>query len=188
MAVRTLPNLHTVRPADAAESAEAWRYAMERTKGPTGLVLTRQKVPVLDRTKLGPAAGLHKGAYVLAEATGGKPTALLIATGSEVSLALAAREQLEAQGVPTRVVSMPCMEAFRAQDAAYRESVLPKAVRARVSIEAGVTFGWQEWVGDAGASIGVDTFGASAPDKVLYEKYGLTVPAIVAAAKRVAGK
>jgi transketolase len=113
---------------------------------------------------------------------------LLIATGSEVSLALAAREQLEAQGVPTRVVSMPCMEAFRAQDAAYRESVLPKAVKARVSIEAGVTFGWHEWVGDAGAAIGVDTFGASAPDKVLYEQYGLTVPAIVAAAKRVAGK
>jgi len=188
MAVRTLPNLHTLRPADAAEAAEAWRYALERTKGPTGLVLTRQKVPVLDRSKLGAAAGLHRGAYVLADASSGAPAVLLIATGSEVALALAAKEQLDAQGLPTRVVSMPCMEAFRAQDAAYREAVLPKAVKARVSIEAGVTFGWQEWVGDAGASIGVDRFGASAPDKVLYEQYGLSVPAIVAAARRVAGK
>ncbi|MEW5739785.1 MAG: transketolase [Myxococcota bacterium] len=188
MAVRTIPNLCTVRPADAAEAAEAWRFALERKSGPTGLVLTRQKVPVLDRTKLGAATGLHRGAYVLAEAGGGAAKAILIASGSEVALALGAREELEKSGVPTRVVSMPCMEVFRAQDAAYRESVLPTAVKARVSVEAGVTFGWAEWVGDAGASVGVDKFGASAPDKILYEQYGLTVPAIVAAAKRVAGK
>jgi transketolase len=186
MALRTIPNLFVVRPADATEAAEAWRLALLRRDGPTGLVLTRQKVPTLDRAKLSAAAGLHKGAYVLAEATGAKPKVILIATGSEVSLALLAREQLEAGGCPARVVSMPCMELFRRQPASYREEVLPKAVSARVSVEAGVTLGWERWIGDAGVAIGVDRFGASAPDKVLWEQYGMTVERIVAAAKSVA--
>ncbi len=183
MAVRTIPGLCTVRPADANEAAEAWRFAIERTKGPTGLVLTRQKVPTFDRTKFGAASGLHQGAYVLVEASAA-PKCILIATGSEVQLAVGAAEELEKAGVPTRVVSMPCMEQFRAQPAAYKESVLPSAVKARVSVEAGVTFGWREWVGDKGECIGVDEFGASAPDKVLYEQYGLTVSHVVAAAKK----
>jgi transketolase len=187
MSARCMPNLWVVRPADAAEAAEAWRLALERKQGPTGLVLSRQKLPVFDRTKLGAASGLHRGAYVLAEASAA-PKAIIIATGSEVQLALAARETLEAEGVPTRVVSMPCMEAFRAQDAAYREAVLPRAVTARVSVEAGVTFGWREWVGDAGVSIGVDRFGASAPEKVLFERYGLTAAAIVDAVKRLTAR
>ncbi|PZR11980.1 MAG: transketolase [Archangium gephyra] len=184
--VRAIPGLCTVRPADAAESAEAWKFAIERNHGPTGLVLSRQKLPVFDRTKFGAASGLHQGAYVLAEASSA-PKVILIATGSEMQLAMGAREQLEKEGVPTRVVSMPCMEQFRAQSAAYRESVLPAAVKARVSIEAGVTFGWREWVGDAGETIGVDEFGASAPDKILFEQYGLTVGAVVEAARKTLG-
>ncbi len=187
MAVRTIPGLVTLRPADAAEAAEAWLHALGRTKGPTGLVLTRQKVPTLDRATLGSAKGLHQGAYVLAEATGGAAKCILIATGSEVQLALAAKVELEKAGTPTRVVSMPSMELFRAQDAAYREAVLPKAVTARVSVEAGVTFGWERWIGDRGVAVGVDRFGASAPDKVLFEQYGLTVANVVAAAKQSLG-
>lgn len=187
MAVRTIPNLCTVRPADATEAAEAWRFALERKTGPTGLVLTRQKVPTLDRTKLGSASGLHKGAYVLADAAGGAAKAIIIATGSEVQLALAAKDELDKAGVATRVVSMPCMEVFAKQDAAYRDQVLPPAVKARVSVEAGVTFGWERWIGDRGIAIGVDTFGASAPDKILYEKYGLTVAKIVEAVRKTVG-
>lgn len=188
MSARCMPNLWVVRPADAAEAAEAWRLALERTSGPTGLVLSRQKLPVFDRAVVAPASGLARGAYVLSEAAGGAPKAIVIATGSEVQLALAAQKTLEASGLPTRVVSMPCMEAFRAQDAAFREAVLPAAVKARVSIEAGATFGWREWVGDAGECIGIDHFGASAPDTVLFEKFGLTTAAVVAAVQRVAGR
>jgi transketolase len=184
MSVRCIPGLVTLRPADAAEAAEAWLHALSRTKGPTGLVLTRQKVPVLDRATLASAKGLHRGAYVLAEAQGGAPKCILIATGSEVQLALAAKAELEQAGTPTRVVSMPSMELFREQDASYREAVLPKLVTARVSVEAGVTFGWERWIGDKGVAVGVDRFGASAPDKVLFEQYGLTVANVVAAAKR----
>ncbi len=183
MAVRAIPHLNTLRPADAAEAAEAWLFALERKKGPTGLVLTRQKVPTFDRTKFGSAKGLHKGAYVLADSSG-PPKVILIGTGSEVQLCVAAKEQLEKEGVPTRVVSMPCMEVFHAQDAAYRESVLPRAVKARVSCEAGVTFGWERFIGDHGVAVGVDTFGASAPDKILFEKYGLTAAHVVEAAKK----
>ena len=147
------------------------------------MVLTRQKVPTFDRTKLGSAKGLHRGAYVLAESNG-PAKVIFIGTGSEVQLAIAAQEQLEKDGVPTRVVSMPCMEVFHAQDAAYRESVLPKAVKARVSVEAGVTFGWERFIGDHGVAVGVDRFGASAPDKILFEQYGLTASHVVAAAKQ----
>jgi transketolase len=182
MAMRTIPNLAVVRPGDAAEAAEAWVFALERKDGPTGLVLSRQKVPTFDRTKFGAASGLHKGAYVLAEATGAAK-AIIIATGSEVGLAMSAREELEKAGVPTRVVSMPCFEQFAKQDAAYRESVLPAAIKARVSVEAGLTHGWERWIGERGVAIGVDTYGASAPDKVLWEQYGLTVPKVVAAVK-----
>jgi transketolase len=186
MAMRTIPNLHVVRPGDAAEAAEAWIYALNRTDGPTGLVLSRQKVPTVDRTKFAAASGLHRGAYVLAEATGAAK-AIILATGSELGLAMSARDELEKGGVPTRVVSIPCFEAFATQDAAYREAVLPKAVTARVSVEAGITHGWERWIGERGLAIGVDTYGASAPDKVLFEKYGLTVAKIVAAAKSLVG-
>ncbi len=181
--VRAIPGMNTMRPADAAESAEAWLFAIERTNGPTGLVLTRQKVPTFDRTKLGSAKGLHRGAYVLADSNGPSKV-IIIGTGSEVQLAMAAKEQLEKDGVPTRVVSMPCMELFHAQDAAYRESVLPKAAKARVSVEAGVTFGWERFIGDHGVAVGVDKFGASAPDAILFEQYGLTTAHVVAAAKK----
>jgi transketolase len=183
MALRVMPGLHVVRPGDAAEAVEAWVYALNRLDGPTGLVLSRQKMPTLDRGVMAPASGLHQGAYVLAEATGGVPKAILIGTGSELQLAVKAREQLEKDGVPTRVVSMPCMERFRAQPVAYQEQVLPVAVTVRVSIEAGVTMGWERFVGDRGVSIGVDRYGASAPDKTLYEAYGLTAAKVVEAAK-----
>ncbi len=180
MAMRTIPNLAVVRPADAAEAAEAWRFALERNRGPTGLVLTRQKVPTIDRSMFGSAKGLHRGAYVLAETNLSKKIdVILIATGSEISLALSARERLEKEGIATRVVSMPCMEAFAEQSVEYRHSVLPKEVTARISIEAGITKGWERWIGDHGVSIGVDTYGASAPDKTLFDRYGLTVDNIV---------
>ncbi|MFZ5467978.1 MAG: transketolase [Myxococcota bacterium] len=181
MALRTVPNLYVVRPADANEAVEAWKLAVRRKEGPTALVLTRQKVPTLDRQKLGSAAGVARGAYVLSEARGGKPHALLIATGSEVHLALAAQELLAKEGIATRVVSMPCFEAFAAQSLEYRESVLPAAVTARVSIEAGVTFGWQRWIGDRGVAIGLDRYGASAPEKVNLEKLGFTPARVVEA-------
>ncbi len=183
MAMRTMPGLHVVRPGDAAEAAESWVYALERKNGPTGLVLSRQKIPTFDRATMGPAAGLHQGGYVLAEATGGTPKVILMGTGSELQLAVKAREQLEKDGIPTRVVSMPCMEQFRAQPKSYQEQVLPKAVTARVSIEAGVTMGWERFVGDRGIAIGVDKYGASAPDKILYEQYGITAAKVVEAAK-----
>ena len=188
MALRTIPNLHMVRPCDAHEAAQAWVYALSRKDGPTGLVLTRQKVPTLDRAAFGSAALLHKGAYVLAEASGAAPSVLLLATGSEVHLALAARALLEAAKVPTRVVSMPCWEAFAGQDAAYQEQVLPAKVTARVSIEAGVTLGWQKWLGARGTALGLDRFGASAPAEVNFEKFGLTPQAVVAAAHALLAK
>ena len=184
MALRAMPHLALVRPADAAEAVEAWRFAMTRTGGPTGLVLSRQNLPVLDRARTAPEAGLHRGAYVLRDASGGAPQVILIATGSEVPVALAAQEELEAGGVPARVVSMPCWEAFEDQEQAYRDEVLPPAVRARVSVEAGVTFGWHRWIGESGEAVGVDRFGASAPAEVLMDKYGITPEAVVAAARR----
>src|SRR5690606_33877885 len=152
-ALRAIPGLAVVRPADANETVGAWRGALEHTDGPTALCLTRQNVPTFDRTTLGDASGVLRGGYVLAEASGGgpgagQPAVILIGTGSEVQLCLAAREVLEAQGVPTRVVSMPCQEWFAAQDEAYRSTVLPPTVKARVSVEAGVTMSWHHLVGD----------------------------------------
>jgi transketolase len=181
MSLRMVPNLTVIRPADANETVEAWRMAMTHKTGPVGLVLTRQKLPVLDPEK---AKGAARGAYVLEEASAA-PRVVLIGTGSEVHLALAARAALEAEGIPTRVVSMPCWEVFRAQPEAYRQEVLPAAARARVSIEAGVTFGWERWVGEGGASIGLDHFGASAPAETLFEQFGFTVANVVATAKRL---
>jgi transketolase len=181
-ALRAIPGLDVVRPADATETAIAWRSAMEHTDRPTALVLTRQNVPVLDRSVLAPAEGVAKGAYVVAEASSGTPQCILIATGSEVQIALEARERLEAEGTPTRVVSMPCREWFEAQEPSYRQEVLPPEVRARVSIEAATPFGWRDFVGDDGESLGLDHFGASAPYQILFEQFGITADRAVAAA------
>ncbi|WP_017559693.1 transketolase [Nocardiopsis baichengensis] len=183
-ALRAIPGLDVIRPADANETAVAWRTVLENGDRPSALALTRQNVPTLDRSEFGPAEGTAKGGYVLAEASGGAPKAILIATGSEVAIALQARERLEAAGTPTRVVSMPCVEWFQGQDAAYKESVLPSAVRARVSVEAGIAMGWREFVGDAGESVSLEHFGASAPYGELYEHFGLTADAVVAAAEK----
>ncbi len=176
MALRAMPNLSVFRPADANETQAAWRYAMARTDGPTGLVLSRQDLPVV--TQPG-APGAEKGAYVLADGA----DVILIASGSEVSLALAARDELATQNIAARVVSMPCWEAFAAQPASYRADVLPHAKR--VSVEAGITQGWREWIGDRGVAIGIDRYGASAPGEVLLDKLGINLAAVVDAAKRV---
>jgi transketolase len=180
--LRAIPGLDVVRPADATETSMAWRTIMEHTDRPAGLILSRQKLPVLDRTALGSAEGVAQGAYILAEAGTGTPAVILIATGSEVSIALDARDRLEAEGTPTRVVSMPCREWFEAQEASYRQQVLPPAVRARVSVEAAVAFGWRDFTGDAGESISLEHFGASAPAEILFEQFGITADRVVAAA------
>ncbi|HLU46156.1 MAG TPA: transketolase [Natronosporangium sp.] len=183
--LRAIPGLDVVRPADANETVWAWRMALTHTDRPTALCLTRQVVPVLDRGgELAGVEGVARGGYVLAEAAGGTPAVILIGTGSEVALCLAARELLQADGIPTRVVSMPCQEWFRAQDPAYRESVLPAAVRARVAVEAGVAMSWWDLVGDTGECVSLEHFGASAPYQVLYEKFGFTPEAVAAAARR----
>jgi transketolase len=185
-ALRAIPNLLDLRPGDAAETEIAWRVAIERADGPTFLALSRQKVALIDRSAGGAASaeGLRLGGYVLFEASGGKPAAVVVASGSELGLALEARTRLEAAGTPTRVVSLPSWYLFARQARAYRDAVLPRDVQRRVSIEAGTTFGWERWVGPEGHSIGLDRFGASAPFEVLYEKFGLTVEAIVEAAAR----
>ena len=182
MALRAMPNLHVYRPADGNETTAGWRFAMQRGHGPTGLVLSRQDLPTV--TQAG-APGAERGAYVLAEGS----DVILIGTGSEVSVALAARDLLAKENISARVVSMPCWELFAEQDAAYRESVLPRDRWQRVSVEAGVTLGWREHVGDRGIAIGVDRYGASAPAEVLFEKYEITPQHVAAAAKQVlAGK
>jgi transketolase len=185
MSLRAVPNLHVIRPADAAETAEAWRWAIERTAGPTALVLTRQKLATIDRAGRGDAAGLRRGAYVLSEPSDGRPDAIVLATGSEVEIALDAQKALAADGIRCRVVSLPCFEIFDAESDAYKESVLPSSVKPRVSIEAGVTFGWSRYVGDSGSSIGIDRFGASAPGEVNFDKLGITARAVTDAVKRL---
>ncbi|MBX6356579.1 MAG: transketolase, partial [Micromonosporaceae bacterium] len=182
-ALRAIPGLDVVRPADANETAWAWRLALEHTDRPTALALTRQPVPVLDRSRLASAEGVARGGYVLVDASNSQPEVILIGTGSEVQLCLAARERLEADGVPTRVVSMPCQEWFRAQDEAYRESVLPRSVRARVSVEAAVAMSWRDLVGDVGECVSLEHFGASAPYQVIFEQFGFTPDRVVAAAR-----
>jgi transketolase len=181
--LRAIPNLLDLRPGDAAETEIAWRVAMERTGGPSFLSLSRQSVPVLDRDVLASAQGLRRGGYVLAEATGGPPEVILLATGGELGLAVEARTRLEADGVPTRVVSMPSWYLFGRQDPAYRDDVLPPEVHARVSVEAATTFGWDRWIGRGGRAVGLDQFGASAPAEVLFEQFGFTVERVVAAAR-----
>ncbi len=178
LALRAIPKMTFIRPADAAETAEAWRAALLRTDGPTALALTRQKVPVLDRSRLAPAAGLHRGAYVLSD-DDGTPDAILMATGSEVQLVLGAAERLRPLGKKIRVVSMPSWELFEREPRDYREAILPPEVEARVAVEAGVTLGWDRYVGPKGRVIGVNRFGASAPYKVIFEHYGLTVERVV---------
>ena len=182
MTLRAVPNVMDFRPADAAETAVGWRLAMERTDGPTFLALTRQKVPALDRTELASSQGARRGAYVLAEATDGDAEVTLIASGSEVDTALEARRRLEADGTPTRVVSMPSWHLFEQQAEAYQDEVLPPAQRVRIGVEAGSTFGWARWVGDKGGAVGIDHFGASAPSEVLYERFGVTADEVVALA------
>ncbi|GAA1468336.1 transketolase [Nocardiopsis exhalans] len=182
-ALRAIPGLDVIRPADANETVVAWREVMANADRPSALALTRQNVPTLDRDVHGSAEGTAKGGYVLAEASGGSPEAIIIATGSEVQLALAARTELEEAGTPTRVVSMPCVEWFDAQSEEYREEVLPSSVRARVSVEAGIAMGWRSYVGDAGVSVSLEHFGASAPYQTLYEKFGITSEAVVAAVR-----
>ncbi|MFF0720774.1 transketolase [Micromonospora sp. NPDC003816] len=181
-ALRAIPGLDVVRPADANETAWAWRQALEHTDRPTALALSRQALPTLDRTQVAGAEGTAKGGYVLAEASNGKPQVIIVGTGSEVQLCLTARERLEADGTPTRVVSMPCQEWFFAQDEAYRESVLPRGVKARVSVEAGIAMSWRAIVGDCGESVSLEHYGASAPHSVLFEQFGFTPDRIVAAA------
>ena len=186
-ALRLIPNLDIVRPADANETSQAWLQVLKNKNNPAGIVLTRQGLPVLDRSEgFGQADQVSKGAYVYA-GQDDKPDVILIATGSEVQFAVEARLILEAEGVSVRVVSAPCLEWFDSQSKDYQESVLPKQVKARVSIEAGVTDGWRKYVGDNGESIGIDHFGASADYKTLYTEFGITTNKVVEAAKRVLG-
>ncbi|WP_232548640.1 transketolase [Propioniciclava soli] len=184
-ALRAIPGLDVVRPADANETAVAWRTILQTVDHPSALALTRQNVPTFERGDggLASAEGVARGGYVLAEAEGGEPQVILIATGSEVQLAVQAREALQADGVPTRVVSLPCREWFEEQDESYRDQVLPKDVRARVSVEAGIAQGWRELVGDAGRIVSIEHFGASADYETLYREFGITAEAVEAAAR-----
>ncbi len=184
--LRAVPNMTVIRPADAVETAEAWQVALERNSGPVALVLTRQKLAPLDRSNLQPdKVGVDKGAYVLSEAVGEKPKALLIATGSEVAIALEAQETLQQSGVAARVVNMPCAEVFSEQDISYREEVLPPGIRTRVAIEAAHPMSWFRWVGLDGDVIGLERFGASAPYERLYQEFGITADAVVARVKNL---
>ncbi len=180
--LRAIPNLLVFRPADANETAQAWKYALENRDGPAALLLTRQGLTVLDQEKYGSATNVSKGAYVLVSAD--KPDVLLLASGSEVGLAIQAAEKLSAEGVSAQVVSMPCWELFEKQSREYKDSVIPPLVKARVGIEAGVELGWSKWLGDKGNFIGMSSFGASAPAKVCFEKFGITVENVLKAAKK----
>jgi transketolase len=181
-ALRSIPNLLLFRPADANETAQAWKYILEHRNGPVALLLTRQGLPVLDQNKYNSATNLNKGAYVLLAAD--NPDVLLLATGSEVSVALSAAEALAKENIASRVVSMPCWELFEQQSQQYKDSVIPPEVKARVGIEAGIEQGWRKYIGDKGVFIGVSTFGASAPAKVCFEKYGITAENVINAAKK----
>ncbi|MBK7875238.1 MAG: transketolase [Planctomycetes bacterium] len=182
--LRAIPGLITLRPCDANETAEAWKVALSSRTQPVALALTRQALPTLDRTKYASASGLAKGGYVLVDAQKGAPQLVLIGTGSEVSLCLAAREKLESEGIATRVVSLPSWELFEKQPQAYKDSVLPPDCKARVAVEMASTFGWKQWVGDHGAVIGMTSFGASAPLPDLQRTFGFTVENVVATAKK----
>ncbi|RME75396.1 MAG: transketolase [Chloroflexi bacterium] len=177
--LRAMPNLVLIRPADANETVYAWKVALERRDGPVAILLTRQGLPVFDRTKMADASGLEKGAYVLLDADRVYPDIILIASGSEVQLAVEAHARLAEQGIAARVVSMPSWELFKKQPPEYRSSVLPPSVKARLAVEAAVPMGWEQWVGDRGTVIGLDRYGASAPYKVLFEQFGFTVDDVV---------
>jgi transketolase len=182
--LRNIPNVAVIRPGDANETSQAWRAAVEHTTGPVALALTRQDIPILEGTREKAAEGVTRGGYVLAEASTGTPEIVLIGTGSELQLAVAAREALEADGVPTRVVSMPCLDWFEAQGQDYRESVLPPTVKARVSVEAGLAISWYRLLGDAGEAVSLEHFGASADGPTLFREFGITTEAVTAAARR----
>jgi len=186
--LRAMPNLLVLRPGDANEVVEAWKIIAQSKHAPAALVLSRQNIPTLDRTKYAAASGTAKGAYILADAPGGKPEVILMGTGSELSLCVDAYEKLKAEGINARVVSMPCWKLFEEQDAAYKESVLPSNVTARVSVEMAATFGWERYVGLKGRMIGMHRFGASAPLKDLLKYFGFTVDKVVAEARATLGK
>jgi transketolase len=184
--LRAIPGLITLRPADAAEVLEAWKVIMQFRHEPVALILTRQAVPTLDRTKYASAEGLRRGAYVLADPPDGNPDVLLLATGSEVALCVESHERLKADGIKTRVVSMPSWEMFEyhcSKNPEYRNSVLPSTVTARVSVEHASTFGWERYVGTGGRTLGMRTFGASAPLKELQQKFGFTAERVMEAAR-----
>jgi transketolase len=186
--LRAIPGLITFRPADANEVVEAWKIIMKLRKEPAALALTRQALPTFDRTKYASAAGVARGAYILADAEGGKPQVILMATGSEVYLCIDAYEKLKAEGIRARVVSMPSWDLFERQDQSYRDEVLLPEVAARIAVEMASTFGWAQYVGPKGRVIGMKTFGASAPLKDLQKKFGFTADAVVQAAREVLGK
>jgi transketolase len=187
-ALRAIIGLDVVRPADANETAWAWRGALEHTDRPTALALSRQNLPTLDRTKYASAEGTLRGGYILSEASGGDPKVIIIGTGSEVENCLVAQERLEAQGTPTRVVSMPCQEWFFEQDTAYQQLVLPRGVKARVTVEAGIRMSWDRLLGDAGEAVSIEHYGASAPAKILFEQFGFTADNVVAKANAALAK
>ena len=190
-ALRAIPNLWFIRPGDGNEAAAAWALAVERptipgaAAGPVALAFTRQKLPALAGTQELARDGVRRGGYVLREASSGTPQLILIGTGSELQLCVTAADALEADGIPTRVVSLPCWERFDAQDQAYRDRVLPPSVRKRVSVEAGVSMGWERWTGDEGAIIGIDHFGASAPAGTIFKEFGFTTDRVADVGRRV---
>jgi transketolase len=186
MGLRGVPNLTVIRPADATETTEAWRAAILDVSGPTALIFSRQKLPVIDRARYSPAKGLRRGGYVLWQSKATDPDVILIGTGSEVQIALDAGATLaNKDGYKVRVVSLPSWELFDVQPPKYRESVLPSSVRARVAVEAGITMGWERYVGLDGAAIGMNRFGASAPAEVLYKKFGITAERVAEAARKL---
>jgi len=183
-ALRAIPNLYVIRPADANEVAVAWQIAMERKHGPTALIFSRQTVPTIDRSLVAPADGVRRGGYILIDSDGG-PDIILIATGSEVQLALGAREALAQRKIKARVVSLPCWELFDAQPREYRENVLPPQIKDRLAIEAGVAQGWHKYVGDEGKVMSIERFGASAPASVIADKFGFTVETVQAIGRQM---
>ena len=187
LSLRAIPGLTTLRPGDANEVVEAYRYVLQLRHQPAALALSRQPLPTLDRKKYASAAGVAQGAYILADAPGGSPEVVLIATGSELCLAVEAHERLRAEGIRSRVVSMPSWDIFDHQPQAYRDSVLPPGVTARVAVEQGSTLGWERYVGSTGRVIGMKTFGASAPLKELQRKFGFEPEQVVAVAKELLG-
>ena len=187
-ALRAIPNLTVIRPADANETAQAWQAALSNQNGPVALALTRQSIPTLNREKFGPAEGLHQGAYILSEPESAKPDVILMASGSEVEIVLAAAEKLKEKKLAVRVVSMPSWELFEKQSGDYRRQVLPADIKAKIAVEAGSPQGWERYVGEMGEIIGIDHFGASAPFEILYEQFGITADHVVGTAMELVEK